>query len=779
MNRIAQSLRTCLTIVLLCAAPLASATAQGTAGGAAAVAGGAPGAQVSEAELRALAATLEDAASRKKLIAQLNALAAARQAASRQAARGAGAQVLDGLSRRIHRLSRELVAGARVLVDAPRLARWLEAQFTEPQTRRAWFETVWKVVLAILAGLAGELITRRLLARPRRALEARDSDSLWLRVPVLLARTVVDVVPIAGFFAVGLAALTLVEPDQVTRLVTLALINASVIARAVIAVARMMVVPAVSGLRVLPISDVNANYIFFWIRRLTNVTVYGYFLAEAAEGLGMPAAGADALLKAVGLVVALMVIVLVLQNRAAAASWLRGDVEGAAAIAVLRARLADIWHVLAILYVIAIYAVWVVEVEGGFEYVLVASVLSVVILVVARVIAGAFGHAVRRGFALRADVRRRFPGLEARAVLYVPVLRRVGVTVIYVVAAFALLEAWGVDSVGWLGTDFGQRLAGSALTIAGLVVAAVLLWETASSAIERYLEGDGQGGAPVSARARTLLPLLRTTILVVLVTLMVLVVLSELGVNIAPLLAGAGVVGLAVGIGSQALVKDIITGVFILMENQFAVGDVIRVGTHAGLVEDITLRTIRMRDFGGIVHIVPFGEVASVENMTKDFSRYVFDVGVAYREDTDQVVEVLHEIGAEMAADPAFADLIVAPLEVMGVDAFEDSAVVIKARITTRPIKQWDVGREFNRRMKKRFDELGIEIPFPHQTVYFGEDKMGAAPPAHVRVSQPADHARAPAKAAKPAAPSPVNTPRAAARGEAGHSEDGDAGDGM
>ena len=228
--------------------------------------------------------------------------------------------------------------------------------------------------------------------------------------------------------------------------------------------------------------------------------------------------------------------------------------------------------------------------------------------------------------------------------------------------------------------------------------------------------------------------MLRKALLIVVTTIVSFIVLSEIGVNIGPLLAGAGVVGLAIGFGSQTLVKDVITGVFILAEDQFAVGDVVRVNDKAGLVEEITIRTIRLRDVGGNVHMIPFSSVGMVENMTKDFSRYLFDVGIAYRENVDDVIDVLRELGAEMQEDEYYGEMINQPIEIMGLQKFDDSAVIVRARLTTKPIKQWEVGREFNRRMKRRFDELGIEIPFPHQTIYFGEDKAGNAPPASVEV---------------------------------------------
>jgi len=191
-------------------------------------------------------------------------------------------------------------------------------------------------------------------------------------------------------------------------------------------------------------------------------------------------------------------------------------------------------------------------------------------------------------------------------------------------------------------------------------------------------------------------------------------------------------VGLAVGFGAQSLVKDIISGFFILLEDQIRVGDVVNVADKGGLVEKVGLRTTVLRDLHGNVHYVPNGTIAVVTNMTKEYSRYVFDIGVAYREDVDEVIAVIKGIDQEMRNDPEFKDDILESIEILGLDQFATSAVVIKERTTTLPIKQWRVGREFNRRIKKKFDELNIEIPFPHVTLYMGASKEGKSPPLHV-----------------------------------------------
>lgn len=222
-------------------------------------------------------------------------------------------------------------------------------------------------------------------------------------------------------------------------------------------------------------------------------------------------------------------------------------------------------------------------------------------------------------------------------------------------------------------------------------------------------------------RAATLGGILRNTSVTVIWVVALIMCLQEAGFNIGPILAGAGVVGLAVGFGAQNLVRDVVTGMFLLLENQIRVNDVAVINGTGGLVEQINLRTTVLRGLDGTVHIFPNGAINTLSNMTHDYSYYVFDVGVAYKEDTDRVSRVLREIADSMMNEKEYRSLILEPLEVLGVDKFADSAVILKARIKTLPIQQWTVGREMNRRIKKKFDELGIEIPFPHTSVYFGE----------------------------------------------------------
>jgi len=236
----------------------------------------------------------------------------------------------------------------------------------------------------------------------------------------------------------------------------------------------------------------------------------------------------------------------------------------------------------------------------------------------------------------------------------------------------------------------------------------------------------------VQKRAATIGALLQKAIAILLWSMATIMVVKELGFDVGPLLAGAGVAGLAIGFGAQNLVRDVVSGLFILLENQIRVNDVAQINGTGGLVEEVNLRTIVLRGLDGVVHIFPNGTITTLSNMTMKYSYYVFDMGVAYKEDTDRVVAVMMEVAEEMRKEPEFAAMILEPLEVLGVDQFADSAVVIKARIKTRPIRQWVVGRQLNRRFKKKFDEVGIEIPFPHVSLYFGE----ASKPIEIRLDK-------------------------------------------
>jgi small conductance mechanosensitive channel len=237
-------------------------------------------------------------------------------------------------------------------------------------------------------------------------------------------------------------------------------------------------------------------------------------------------------------------------------------------------------------------------------------------------------------------------------------------------------------------------------------------------------------GGEELARIETLARVFRNAAAVVIVLVAGMLVLGELGISVAPILATAGVAGIAIGFGAQSLIKDYFNGFFLLLDDQLRQGDVVRIADHGGLVEEVTLRFVRLRDFDGHVHYVPNGEIKVVTNRTRGFARAVIEVGIAYREDPDEAFAVMREVAEAMRAEPDWGHCIAEPLEVIGVENWADSAVILRARLkVVPPLEQWSVRREFLKRLKRAFDERGIEIPFPHLTLYAGQAKDGGAPP--------------------------------------------------
>jgi len=245
-------------------------------------------------------------------------------------------------------------------------------------------------------------------------------------------------------------------------------------------------------------------------------------------------------------------------------------------------------------------------------------------------------------------------------------------------------------------------------------------WKTLSTLIKKKLDSlDSSKDEAQTQRINTLFRILKNFVSIAILIVVIMLMLSELGIEIGPLIAAAGVVGLAVGFGSQTLVKDIITGLFIILEGQITIGDIVEVAGHSGRVEAITIRTVRLRDVNGHLHVVPFSEVTTVKNITQDQDYHSFEIGVSYNEDVDHVIDTIEKVGLDLQKDKFFKSKINGEIEVFGLDKFEDSSIIIKGRIPTVHKQQWVVRREFNRRIKLAFDKSGIEIPFPQTTISY------------------------------------------------------------
>jgi moderate conductance mechanosensitive channel len=309
--------------------------------------------------------------------------------------------------------------------------------------------------------------------------------------------------------------------------------------------------------------------------------------------------------------------------------------------------------------------------------------------------------------------------IHMRLQVYHPVVSNALRAVIYIMATLGLLQLYGLNTFLWLvASDLGLRLLSASLTLCVTIALALVVWEVVNGGFQQHLDRlQREAQIARSARLRTLLPLLRTTLLITITIVAVLMVLSEIGINVAPLLAGAGIIGVAIGFGSQKLVQDLITGIFLLLENAMQVGDLVTVSGLQGTVENLSVRTIRLRAGDGSVHIIPFSSVTSVTNVNRGLGNASIGVSIAYDEDVDRAAVALKEVATGMRQDPDLSAKMLSDLQLWGVDKVDGASVTLAGQIVCTDSGRWAVQREFNRRMKQSFQALGIRIYSPVQTI--------------------------------------------------------------
>jgi small-conductance mechanosensitive channel len=657
-----------------------------------------------------------------------------------------GAQLIVDASSRLGSLSDDLIAAARTATDFPLLLNFAQQLVNDPWSRQMLFDTAWRLVLVFAAGLAAQWLVRRLLRRPSHALEQRarpseeepepgiaraeagetePSTPSWptaltvlRRLPAASGRLVLLLLPVVAFTATGYGILgTSLGAQPISRLVIVALMDAYALCRAVTSLLRAIAGPGQPSL--LPLPDSTAQYALRWVRRIAAVGIFGYAITEVGLLFGLYRIAHDALIKLVVLVIYLFLSIVILQNRTVVAGWIRARPDATGFVAAVRNRLAKVWHLAAIFYVLALWTVWALEVPRGFSRLLQVVVLTALVIAVARQAVALAHGAIDRWSRVTPDVAERYPGLDQRLGAYHPIARAVVHLTVWAAAFVAVLQVWQVDAVVWFTSGhLGARLLSALGTIGVTLLISLAVWEGTNTAIQRHLARLAREAQLArSARLRTLLPMLRTALLILICLVSGLMVLSEIGVNIAPLLAGAGVIGIAIGFGSQKLVQDVITGLFLLLENTMQVGDAVTLGGLSGSIETLSVRTIRLRAVDGSVHIIPFSAVTTVTNMTRDFGYAVLDIPVGLDEQPDRITDILRDIAQTMRAETKWHDVIRDDIEIFGVDRFIPNAYVITARMKTTAGQRWAVRRELLRRIKQNFDHDAIDSPLTSWTV--------------------------------------------------------------
>ncbi len=585
------------------------------------------------------------------------------------------------------------------------------------------------VLFALVACIAGVVIGIALWRFGRRLLQgtgpAGNANSSGVRIAGL---TIVQ----SSFGLGGSAALAGISVFSTGTVLQRFFLNVTVAYLVYLAVTtglRVLFAPARQSLRTIPCGDETAREVVRRLNRLFRITLGLYLLYAATRAMELPYAK-TAVAEGYQILLTLLLPWTMLRLRALYRApfqrFRAGQRKHRHWFAVAETVLEKLPLVL-FLYMAVLTGISLAGPIATYRFFIHSSLATVALLLAAAIATGIWKLVMRSIEKTRKRMLSQYADLQERTEGNMQVLHITGFVVIGVTMLIVLVRIWGVRFSALFSSDImvvqvtmriAAIIAGMWLTIQA---AYYIISHFQKSARSRMLRATGANPVEIDKRIATLGEIFRKIISVSVVVIGVIMVMDELGFDIKAMVAGVGIVGLAVGFGAQNLVRDVISGLFVIFENRIRVGDVAIINGTGGLVEQVNLRTSVLRGLDGTVHVFPNGAINTLSNMTHEFSFYVFDVGVAYKEDTDKVAAALKEVGEEVRSDPQYRDAILEPLEILGVDSFADSAVIVKARIKTVPIKQWFVGREMNRRIKKRFDELGIEIPFPHRTLYFGE----------------------------------------------------------
>ena len=591
-------------------------------------------------------------------------------------------------------------------VGFARLNRWLHQQRGDPPV--------------------GEKRRRKLRRLPQVRLSRKVVGVL---VAAVIDLTAVLLAALAGYLV---AAWLAAEPQD--TLFAFELLVAFVMLEAVKAVSRGIFATRYECLRLLPLEPETARYWNRWLSLVISLTGYCLLVVvPVTQAVLLPSVG-----RLLGLVIMLGVygyaVGVIWRNRSRVRDGLLGRAEhaSAAVFGTLIRVVARSWHILAIAYFTVLLVVSQADQQQALAFMMEATLQSVIAVGAGAVLAAVLSSLLMRHLTLPESWSRAFPSLEPRVNVYVPAALKGLRLLILIVVALVVLDAWRVfDLTAWLSSPGGQATLTMLFHVALVLTIAALSWTVVASLIEHRLGGTTT--RPATERQKTLLMLFRNAAAIVIATFTTLIVLSQIGVDIGPLIAGAGVVGLAIGFGAQKFVQDVITGVFIQIENGMNQNDIVEVIGLFGTVEKITIRSVALRSLDGGYHLIPFSAIDRVSNHTRGYGYHYGEYYVAYRESVDEAMTQLQRAFEDLMQDAELAPEILEQIEIPGVTSLDERGFRIRVMIKTTPGNQWAVQRAYNRLVKQRFDEVGIELPYPQTVLHFGRNSDGHAEPADAR----------------------------------------------
>ncbi|MDB5782504.1 mechanosensitive ion channel domain-containing protein [Caballeronia mineralivorans] len=700
---------------------------------------------------------------------------------------GLASQISHEASYWLVEMSGGLRRSVAALLDYGSVVQWWRQRTATASGRELIGQTIWSIAISLLPALVLEYLMSRWARRPRARIAARgivdvdatqpelakDEESavhaeavaersgneaaievaerktetargvhhaarhwtLLQRLPSAILHVLFALLPLVVFMIVTAVLMSIFIDENTPQGRSVgALIDVYLVCRGIVIASGFFLAPRAPGLRLLQMHDDAARFAHDWLVRIVCVAGAGAALAEAAAPLGLTDTAHDSLLKAIALVVHVLIAIVILKCRVPVAAWIRESMQGRRSFVLLGNWIADVWAGLSVFLILALWFVWALDVRNGYRTLFHLFGVTVLVLVAARVVAIVAFGALGRIFhtAGREDDLSDKSIVHRHAYRYYPLLRRLIRTVIIVVTLLTLLQLWGLHVFTLFSSGgVGHRLASALVTIGVAAAFAVIVWEGANVMVEQRLERwTSSGDLLRAARLRTLLPMMRSALFIVIAMVVVLTGLSEIGVNTAPLLASASIFGVALGFGSQKLVQDLITGIFLLMENAMQVGDYVTLAGVSGTVEYLSIRTVRLRGSDGSLFTVPFSSVSTVNNTNRGLGNAAVRVSIALGQDVNLAANTLKEIGASLREDDAFKDGILSDFALWGVDAVDGSTITLAGQMQCRDTARWGVQREFNRRVVDRFTERGIEIANPQRSfliVKGGEGELAVA----------------------------------------------------
>lgn len=650
--------------------------------------------------------------------------------------------------------------------DLAFVVHWTHTIFADPQSRGILLDAVGRATLILLLALAAEHGLSLLLRKPLRGVTARalatekrlnlpDASAaapapaapaaptadgngeqpateaaarqqdmqaqhatlrLLARVPYSLMHMLIKLVPVGLFFGLGTGFAYMLTTTHQAMLVTLTLTNAYVVARVVYLLMETLFVPHSPAIRLCSASDQTAFMVTRWLNFLVAAPSVVVCLSTLGGVFDMPARGTEAIIRSVVLIEHVLVAIFTWRVRRHVASALQPSAR-------LRqqpfwafvGRLVYLWWIPAMFFNFALWLIWATHIQGGYAWIIRTVILTTAVVILSRLFSVLAYNVQNRLFHISPAMEARYPGLQARVNYYYPTARKILSFLLSFATVILFLQALGLPAISFLfHGKLGQKVMGTITSVIVAYTVAVFIWEAVNAVLQgqiaRFENSSQQGRA---SRLRTVLPIIKTVLLALIIIIVAVTTLSQIGINVAPLLTGAGIMGAAIAFGAQSLVKDFITGFFMLVENAIQVGDWVTAGGVSGTVEHLSIRTLRLRSVNGDLHIIPFSGVSSIANTSRDYNLVVVDVMIDLSQDTQQLTTILQEELVALRKIPRFTHLILSDFTFLGIEQADGNGARFLGSIRTAPGSKWTVYRQYYSRVAVRMNAEGIKFPVP------------------------------------------------------------------